>query len=53
MQALADIAFQDHRYLNRVYGLLSRLVQEGSPAMKARGKKLLLMLDKIKTDDTK
>ena len=46
MQALADIAMQDSAYLNKVQRLLSSLIQEGSPAMKARGKKLLLALEK-------
>ena len=52
MQALADIAIQDNTYLNQVNMLLSSLIKEGSPAMKARGKKLLLTLKKIK-DETK
>jgi hypothetical protein len=52
MQALADIAIQDNTYLNQVNRLLSSLIKEGSPAMKARGKKLLLTLKKIK-DETK
>lgn len=46
MQALADLAVQDRAYLNRVKRLLNRLIQEGSPAMKTRGKKLLLILEK-------
>jgi len=49
MQALADIAIQDNTYLNQVHRLLSSLTKEGSPAMKARGKKLLLTLEKIET----
>lgn len=52
MQALADIAIQDKTYLNRVLRLLRSLVNEGSPAMQAKGKKLLLTLEKI-TDETK
>jgi len=52
MQALADIAIQDNTYLNQVRRLLSSLIKEGSPAMKTRGKKLLLALEKI-TDETK
>ena len=52
MQALADIAIQDNTYLNQVHRLLNSLTKEGSPAMKARGKKLLLTLEKIK-DETK
>ena len=49
MQALADIAIQDNAYLNQVQRLLSGLIQEGSPAMKVRGKKLLLILEKAET----
>jgi len=49
MQALADIAIQDNAYLNRVQRLLSGLIQKGSPAMKVRGKKLLLTLLKAET----
>ena len=49
MQALADIATQDNAYLNQVQSLLSRLIQEGSPAMTARGKKLLLTLENAET----
>ena len=52
MQALADIAIQDNTYLNEVKRLLRSLIKEGSPAMKTRGKKLLLALEKI-TDETK
>jgi len=52
MQALADIAIQDNTYLNQVLRLLRNLVNEGSPAMQARGKKLLLTLEKI-SDETK
>lgn len=49
MQALADLAIQDNSYLNHVRRLLSSLIQEGSPAMKARGKKLLVTLEKAET----
>jgi len=52
MQALADIAIQDTTYLSQVHRLLSSLIKEGSPAMKARGKKLLLTLEKV-TNETK
>jgi hypothetical protein len=47
MQALADIAIQDNSYLVKVQKLLKDLTQAGSPAMKARGKKLLLALEKF------
>ncbi len=46
MQALADIAIQDNAYLNQVQRLLSGLIKEGSPAMKVRGEKLLLTIEK-------
>jgi hypothetical protein len=49
MQALADIAIQDNTYFNQVHRILSSLIKKGSPAMKARGKKLLLVLEKVET----
>jgi hypothetical protein len=49
MQALADIATQDNTYLNQVQRILSSLIEKGSPAMKARGKKLLWALKKVET----
>ena len=45
MQALTDIAMQDRSYTNKVRDQVKRLIQEGSPAMKSRGKKLLVVLD--------
>jgi len=45
MQALTDIAMQDRSYTNKVRNQVKRLMKEGSPAMKSRGKKLLLALD--------
>lgn len=45
MQALTDIAIQDSSYVNRVRNQVKRLIKEGSPAMKSRGNKLLLVLD--------
>ena len=47
MQALADMAIQNRNYLNQVQRLLYKLTQEGSPAMKTRGKKLLLGLKEV------
>ena len=47
MQALAEVAIQDNSYLIKVQELLKNLTKEGSPAMKARGKKLLLSLEKV------
>ena len=49
MQALSDLAIQDNTYLDQVQRLLSDLIQEGSPAMKARGKKLLSTLKIVGT----
>jgi hypothetical protein len=45
MQALTDIAMQDRSYTNKVRNQVKRLMKEGSPAMKSRGKKLLVDLD--------
>ncbi len=45
MQALTDIAMQDSSYVNRVRNQVKRLMEEGSPAMKSRGNKLLVVLD--------
>jgi HEAT repeat protein len=44
MQALADFAERDPALRPQVIGLLERLVQDGSPAMQSRGRKLLLEL---------
>jgi hypothetical protein len=44
MQALADIAEQDIALRQQITKLLERLTRAGSPAMKARGKKLLAKL---------
>jgi hypothetical protein len=41
MQALADLAARDERLVPRVTAMLEELVQTGSPAVKARGRKLL------------
>jgi hypothetical protein len=45
MQALADIALQDNAYLDEVQDIWSQLTKIGNPAMKSRGKKLLLKLE--------
>ncbi len=45
MQGLAEIAKQDKSYLPAVMELLEKLIEEGSPAMKARGKKLIATLN--------
>ncbi|HEX7287148.1 MAG TPA: hypothetical protein VF532_13260 [Candidatus Angelobacter sp.] len=41
MQALADLATQDPKLLPAAMELLGRLTRTGTPAMKARGRKLL------------
>jgi len=45
MQALTDIALQDKSYVDEVKKLIAHLISEGTPAMKSRGKKLLVALD--------
>jgi len=49
MQALAEIAMQDHAYLNKVRDLIEQLTRQGIPAMRSRGKKLLVTLNKVAT----
>jgi HEAT repeat protein len=44
MQSLADLALQDSRLLASVTRHISAFVRKGSPAMKSRGRKLLLRL---------
>ena len=44
MQALADLALQDDRLRKSVIGRVESLVAEGSPAVRARGRKLLRVL---------
>lgn len=44
MQGLADLAAQDSRLLVQVRRMISTLTRTGSPAMKSRGRKLLLQL---------
>jgi hypothetical protein len=46
MQALADIALQDGRYLPDVMKIVEKHMKNGSPAMKARGRKLMGILNK-------
>lgn len=45
MQALADLARQDPALLPEVLPLLRKLTARGTPAMRARGRKLLAELD--------
>jgi hypothetical protein len=45
MQALADIAEQDEALRSPIRRQLEKLTRSGSPAMKARGKKLLAKLN--------
>ena len=47
MQALTDLAVQDSSYIDQVRKLVKRLMKNGTPAMKSRGKKLLITLDKL------
>lgn len=49
MQALTDIAVQDDRYVDKVRVLVKQLMKKGTPAMKSRGKKLLVTLDSVRT----
>ena len=44
MQGLADLAMQDPRMRAPIGRLISSLMKTGSPAMKSRGRKLLLQL---------
>lgn len=44
MQGLADLAAQDSRHLIQTRRLISSLIRTGSPAMKSRGRKLLIKL---------
>ena len=41
MQALADLAIKNAAVSNRLLKAIEKLTQTGSPAIKARGKKLL------------
>jgi hypothetical protein len=41
MQALADLAFTDAKLKSQIRPLLEELTQIGTPAMRARGRKLL------------
>jgi len=52
LQALVDIAVQERVYLPRVLELLKIYERTGSPAIRARSKKLLLMLERVKTRNT-
>jgi HEAT repeat protein len=47
MQALADLAMRDELLLARVVPLIDRLTQTGTPAMRARGRKLLKQLGRL------
>jgi 8-oxo-dGTP pyrophosphatase MutT (NUDIX family) len=44
MQALAELALQDASFKSRVKAILESVTETGSPAMKARGKRLLKRL---------
>ena len=45
MQALTDIALQETSYIPRVEKLIQKLMKNGTPAMKSRGKKLLILIE--------
>ncbi|MDA8379925.1 MAG: GyrI-like domain-containing protein [Actinomycetota bacterium] len=47
MQATADLAIAHPRLRRSVRALLERLTEEGTPAMRARGRKLLARLDRV------
>lgn len=47
MQSLADLALQDSRLLASVTRRISAIMRKGSPAMKSRGRKLLLQLKTV------
>jgi len=49
MQTLTDIAVQDNSYVNNVRNIVKKLMQNGAPAMKSRGKKLLVTLNDVQT----
>jgi hypothetical protein len=46
MQGLADLAFADYELVPATIQLLVRLTREGTPAMRARGRKLLARLER-------
>lgn len=48
MQALADMAFRSHRLMPEVKQHIEELTAIGTPAMKARGRKLLAKLAKAR-----
>ena len=50
MQALTDIAIQDDTYVSKVRDLVRRLTKNGTPAMRSRGKKLLVTLKRAGTE---
>jgi hypothetical protein len=45
MQALADLARQDEEFRPGIVRTIARLTRTGSPAMRSRGRKLLIQLD--------
>ena len=45
MQALADFAEKKPQIRARIIALIERLIKNGTPAMKSRGRKLLLRLN--------
>lgn len=51
MQALADLAKEDPVLKREVRALINELVRTGSPAMRSRGRKLLVQLDRERRPD--
>lgn len=47
MQALGDIAMKDAKLRKQIVTQLKELTEQGSPAMKARGKKILAILSAV------
>lgn len=47
MQALTDLAVQEKSYAGKVQKLVESLVKNGVPSMKSRGKRLLVILNKL------
>lgn len=49
MQGLADFVQQDRRLMERVKPMIEELTETGTPAMRARGRKLLKQLKRAET----
>ena len=51
MQALVDLAGQDEQLLEQVTPLIEQLTRTGTPAMRSRGRKLLIALRRMQGSD--